>query len=192
VPAGNAHSAAEVARLVRQCLLEGRRVKIERLGVFKPARSGGFEFIPDQKPTVFLAYAAEDRPLVDQLFTELQEAGFAPWMDHRKLLPGQNWPRAIEGAIETADFFVACLSRRSVRKRGTFQSEMRYALDCARRAPFDDIYFVPVRLDRCDVPAEIRKQLQYIDLFPSFDSGARRLIQLIRCEVERRAGRPAE
>jgi len=189
VAAANTHSANAVARVVRQCLLEGRRVEIERLGVFRPTTGGGFEFQPNRKPTVFLAYAVEDSALVDRLFTHLEKAGFKPWMDRRKLLPGQNWPRAIEGAIETADFFVACLSRRSIGKRGTFQSELRYALDCARNAPFGDIYFIPVRLDRCEVPAEIRKQLQYIDLFPDLDTEAGKLIQLIRTEILRREQR---
>jgi hypothetical protein len=44
----------------------------------------------------------------------------------------------------TADFFAACLSANSIRKRGTFQREMRHA-DCACTAPFDDVYFILVR-----------------------------------------------
>ena len=178
---------AHVARLVARCLAEGRRVEIERLGVFRPDGGGGFHFQPNQKPSVFLAYAAEDGAQVERLFTALERARFQPWMDRRKLLPGQNWPRAIEGAIETADFFVACLSQRAVSKRGTFQSEVRYALECARAAPFEDIYFIPVRLDDCRVPAQIEKQMQYIDLFPDAAAGTRRLIQMIRKEARRRA-----
>jgi hypothetical protein len=107
-------------------------------------------------------------------------------MDRRKLLPGQNWPRAIEGAIETADFFVACLSERSIGKRGAFQSEIRYALDCARSAPMEEIYFIPVRLDECRVPAQIQKQLQYVDLFPEQSEGTRQLVRVLRKEVRRR------
>lgn len=177
---------AQVARLVARCLAEGRRVEIERLGTFRPDGDGGFHFQPDHKPSVFLAYAAEDGPQVDRLFTALEKAGFQPWMDRRKLLPGQNWPRAIEGAIETADFFVACLSQRAVSKRGTFQSEVRYALECARSAPLEDIYFIPIRLDDCKVPPQIEKQLQYIDLFPDIAAGTNRLVQLIRKEARRR------
>ena len=131
---GETASVRELARLLRQCLREGRAVHVDRLGTFLPAAGGGFTFQPDAKPRVFLAYAAEDAAGVERLYDALEKAGFTPWMDRRKLLPGQNWPRAIEGAIETADFFVACFSKASVRKRGNFQSELRYALDCAREA----------------------------------------------------------
>ena len=64
-------------------------------------------------------------------------------MDEHKLLPGQNWPRAIESAIETSDFFLACYSANSVNKKGGFQAEIRYALDCARQIPLEEIFIVP-------------------------------------------------
>ena len=35
-----------------------------------------------------------------------------PGMDARKWMPGQNWSRAVEAAIETSDFFLACFSTR--------------------------------------------------------------------------------
>ena len=178
--------AGEMSRVIRRSLREGRRVEIERLGVFQPAPGGDVEFRPSSKPKVFLAYATEDGTTVGSLYTRLARGGCDPWMDRRKLLPGQNWPRAIEGAIETADFFVACLSTRAIRKRGTFQSEMRYALDCARAAPIDDIFFIPVRLDECRVPRQIQRETQYVDLFPEFEAGARRLLQMIRKEWRRR------
>ena len=101
-------------------------------------------------------------------------------MDVRRLLPGQNWPRAIESAIETSSFFVACFSTRSVNQWGGFQAEIRYALDCARRVPLDDIFVVPVRLDACRVPRSIQRELQYIDLFPDWERGVRRLVAMMR------------
>lgn len=101
-------------------------------------------------------------------------------MDKQKLLPGQNWPRAIEHAIEASDFFVACFSQRAVSKRGQFQAELRYALDCAARLPLEQIYLIPVRLEECQVPLRISRQFQYLDLFPDWDKGARRLAAAMR------------
>jgi hypothetical protein len=178
--------ARRVAAVIRRCLREGRRVEIERLGEFQPVPGGGFRFVAEQRPSVFLAYVSEDAEKVERLSVILERAGYDAWMDRRKLLPGQNWPRAIERAIESADFFVACLSRHAVNKRSCFQGEMRFALDCARRVPFDQVYFVPARLEDCAVPLRIEQQLQVIDLFPELESATQRLIQFIRTEMRRR------
>jgi len=179
-------SARHVAAVIRTCLKEGHRVEIERVGEFRPVCGGGFRFVPERRPSVFLAYVSEDASQVEHLCELLEAAGFDAWMDRRKLLPGQNWPRAIERAIENADFFVACLSRHSVNKRSCFQGEMRFALDCARRVPFDQVYFVPARLEACSIPLRIEQQLQRIDLFPDIDASAKRLIGFIRSEMRRR------
>ncbi|HZT30207.1 MAG TPA: toll/interleukin-1 receptor domain-containing protein [Bryobacteraceae bacterium] len=181
----HASSAGEVARILLQCLQDGRRVEIDGLGVFLPDRRCGFRFLAKTQPKVFLAYVQEDARAVDQLFDNLRASGFEPWMDRRKLLPGQNWPRSIEGAIETCDFFVPCFSHRSVSKKGGFQAEIRYALDCARRVPLDEIFLIPVRLDDCAVPARIQKEWQYLDLFPDWDRGMRKLLAVMHRQLAR-------
>jgi len=179
----------ELARIVTRGLATGKTVEIDGLGIFSPDPKHGFRFEPRSLPQVFLSYAREDAAIVDRLYEALNRARFASWMDSRKLLPGQNWPRAIESAIESSDFFVACFSRRSVRKKGGFQAEIRYALDCARQLPLDEIYIVPVRLDDCEVPRSIQHEFQYVDLFPDWGAGIARLLEMLRREVKSR--RPA-
>jgi hypothetical protein len=180
-------SALEVARLVRRCLEQGSSVEIERLGTFRPKSKGGYEFVPLSLPNVFISYVEEDYAIARRLYAYLKQNGFTPWLDRKNLLPGQNWPRAIERTIETSDFFLACLSTRSVRKRGSFQSELRWALECARRLPLDDVFVVPVRLEECRVPCRIQQQLQYVDLFPAFEKGAARVAAMLRKEWTRRS-----
>ncbi len=181
----------QVARIVLRGVLAGKTVEIDGLGIFYPDTRRGFRFVPRALPQVFIAYCKEDEELARRLSEDLNLAGFSPWMDVRKLLAGQNWPRAIEAAIENSDFFVACFSGQSVRKKGGFQSEIRYALDCARQVPLDEIYIVPVRLDECALPRTIQHELQYIDLFPDWDGGMERLLTMLRREVERRRPVPA-
>ena len=168
-----------LAHLVVLSLAQGRAVDIDGLGAFFPDARRGFRFEP-RAPQVFLAYGSEDRDAAGRLCDALEAAGFAAWMDRRKLLPGQNWPRAIEAAIEASDYFVACFSRRSVNRWGGFQAEIRYALDCARRVPLDEIFVIPVRLDDCRVPRSIQRELQSIDLFPDWDRGVRRILSTMR------------
>jgi TIR domain-containing protein len=176
----------QVADVVLRSLSAGEAVEIDGLGVFHPDPSRGFRFEPRRLPRVFLAYVEEDRVPVLHLFDALEDGGFTPWMDVRKLLPGQNWPRAIDAAIETSDFFVPCFSRNSVAKKGGFQAEIRYALDCARQVPLDQIFIVPVRLDGCRVPRAIQREYQYVDLFPDWSRGLRRLQHMMRQESSRR------
>jgi hypothetical protein len=184
-------SCQQVARIVLRGVAEGKSVEIDGLGIFYPDARRGFRFVPRALPQVFIAYGAEDEPLAARLYEDLNRDGFRPWMDVRKLLAGQNWPRAIEAAIESSDFFVACFSGNSVRKKGGFQSELRYALDCARRVPLDEIYIVPLRLDDCAVPRIIQHELQYIDLFPDWAAGVDRLLAMLRREVEHRRPVPS-
>jgi len=172
--------ARQVAQIVIRGVAAGKAVEIDGLGVFQPDPASGFRFEPATRPQVFLAHGKEDQEIVSRLYDALEAAGFAPWMDIRRLLPGQNWPRALESAIETSDFFIACFSSNSVSRKGGFQAEIRYALDCARQLPLDQIFMVPVRLDNCNVPRMIAREYQYIDLFPNWERGVRRIVQSLR------------
>jgi hypothetical protein len=169
-----------ILTILKQSLEQGHSVDIDGLGSFRTSTRGVYEFLAESRPQVFVAYAAEDLLVVRRLCDSLAAAGCHPWLDQEKLLPGQNWPRAIERAIEIADAFVVCFSRRSVTKFGQFQSELRYALDCARRQPLDQVFVVPVRLEPCEVPVRITRELQYVDLFPDWERGIRRVVRSVR------------
>ncbi|HXN49844.1 MAG TPA: TIR domain-containing protein [Bryobacteraceae bacterium] len=181
----------EIARIVLKCLEKGGEVEIDGLGLFRPDEHGSVVFLPQIQPKVFLAYAVEDRSAAERLFEGLLASGFDPWMDSRKLLPGQNWPRAIEQAISVSDFFVACFSGRSIPKRGHFQSELRYALDCASRLPLDEVYLIPVRTESCSVPARVQREFQYVDLFPDWEKGLQSILTVIRQQLRVRSRRRA-
>ncbi len=121
--------------------------------------------------------SGEDLAEAIKLYDRLAEAGLDPWIDKRKLLPGQNWPRAIETAIHSAHFVVACFSRRSVSKRGSFQCELRYAMQCALRVPLDEIFLIPVRLEPCVVPPRITRRIHYVNLFPCWETGFAKILK---------------
>jgi hypothetical protein len=178
----NAKLTARVARTVRQALEQGNAVEIPWLGTFLPGRRQGFRFIAQTRPRVFIAYVEEDLAPAAKLYRALERSGYHTWLDKKKLLPGQNWPRAIESAIHASDFFVACFSRRSTAKRGSFHSELRYALACAAKVPLDEIFFIPVRLDDCLVPWRISRKIQYVDLFPGWGKGVDRVLAIMRAQ----------
>ncbi len=168
------------AHLVSEALKHGARVEIDGLGTFRRDAANRYSFIRKALPKVFIAYAHEDAEAADRLFDAFAENAFDPWIDRRKLLPGQNWPRAIQNALETSDFVVTCFSTNSVDKKGGFQTEIRYALEFGSRIPLDDIYLIPVRLDDCRVPARIQREVQWVDLFPSWKKGLQKVLRIMR------------
>ena len=166
------------ARFIDRCVREGRPVAIEGAGTFE-LEGSDVVFRPSKGANVFIAYAKEDRTEARKLYRALKSEGLEPWMDERNLLPGQNWPRAIERAVELSDYVVACFSSRSVAKRGFFHAELRYALDVAACVPLDEIFLIPVRLSDCKLPLQIARQTQYIDLFPEWEVGIRALVNVM-------------
>jgi len=179
-------SAEELGRLIQRYLKRSETVEIDGLGTFACSDEGKISF-RGNGPRVFIGYAVEDVVAAERIFADLLKRGCSPWLDRRKLLPGQNWPRRIEDAIESADFFIACFSQRSANKRGGFQAEIRYAMDCASRVPLDDVFFIPVRLDACPVPARIQRETQYVDLFPDWAEGMSRIYKIIDRQRRRAA-----
>jgi TIR domain len=174
------HDDELFAHLVLEALKHGARVELDGLGVFQRDGENNYSFERKSTPKVFIAYAHEDAVAAERLFDGFTASGFDPWMDRRKLLPGQNWPRAIQYALETSDFVVTCFSSNSVAKKGGFQAEIRYALDCGSRLPLDDVYLIPVRLDECRVPARIQREVQWVDLFPTWKRGFQRMLKIMR------------
>jgi len=165
---------------MRGALERGQTVEIDGLGTFGTAAGGEYEFLAQTKPRVFIAYVEDDLVRARRLRDGIAEAEVSPWMDKDNLLPGQDWPRAIRRAIEISDAFVGCFSTQSIAKRGPFQIELRWALRCARRMPLDETFVIPVRFDGCCVPRQIQERSQYVDLFPDWDAGMKRVIRALR------------
>jgi len=174
---------AHILAIVRRALDGGKTVEIDGLGTFRPTHRGNqrsYELIPQRQAQVFVAYVQEDLALALRLRDGIAAAGCAPWLDKDKLLPGQNWPRAIRRAVEISDCFVACFSQRAIIKRGHFHSELRWALECARLRPLEATFLVPVRFEACEVPGRIAEQLQYVDLFPDWETGMKKVVRAVK------------
>jgi hypothetical protein len=189
MPATSANLGELLAKLIRQCAVEGDAVHLDGIGEFVGDDRNGLRFIAETAPSVFIAYVTEDSANAMRLYDELEAAGLRPWMDKRRLMPGQNWPRAIQNAIERADFFVPCFSEVAVGKKGQFPQELRIALRCADRLPLDDNFIIPVRFEECVVPARIQSAIQYVDLFGDWTGGVRRLTDAVWHEFGQRLSR---
>lgn len=115
-----------------------------------------------KKPKVFLSYARDDAAVANEIYEFLVNNSCDPWIDKINLTPGQDWHLEIQKAIRNADFFVACLSTRSVSKKGYIQKELKTAFEILDEMPEGKIFFIPIRLDDCEIPDRARNK-QWLD-----------------------------
>jgi hypothetical protein len=119
-----------------------------------------------RKLNVFICHASQDKPVVRELYQQLlTEDWIDPWLDEEELLPGQDWNLEIEKAVESSDAVIVCVSGVSVAKEGYVQKELRRVLDIALEKPEGSIFVIPVRLDDCALPRQL-KDRQSLNYFP--------------------------
>ena len=112
---------------------------------------------------LFLSYAKEDSNQVQEIADRLWQDGFLTWLDNKDLLPGDNWRIQIQEAIEIADYILVFLSTASLSKTGYVQAELKYALEQAKLRPSAKRYIIPILLEPCEPPSDLR-HLQWLDL----------------------------
>lgn len=133
---------------------------------------------------VFLSYAKENFKEAKRLFNFLNaHPTIDVWMDKISLGAGADWKEEIMNQIEASDYVILLLSSHSTEKRGFFQKEMSFALECATEIPSDKIYLLPVRLDNCEIKKRYLKNKQYVDLFPDWNEGATRIIDAMKSHL---------
>ena len=112
---------------------------------------------------VFISHAKEDIEYAEDLYDFLIENNYEPWLDKKKLRVGANWDYEIKKALKNSTFVILLLSSNSVNKRGYIQREFKYALEYSETKLNDDIYIIPILLDKCKVPDDLSK-FQWIEI----------------------------
>lgn len=140
--------------------------------------------VPDKQWDVFVCYAKEDLECARTLYAELRKAGVTPWMAYEDILPGQDWEYEITQALTRSRYVLALLSSNSVSRHGFIQKELTHALDVVNDLPPSSIFLIPARLDKCE-PLETRLQrLHWVDLFPDYNEGLRRILRVLKPEAK--------
>jgi hypothetical protein len=134
-----------------------------------------------QRLRIFLCHASTDKEPARILYHVLDVDGLEPWLDEKRLVPGQDWQLEIKKAVTTSHIVIVILSKHAVAKTGFVQKEIRYALDVAEEQPESTIFIIPLRLEPCDVPKRL-SQWQWVDLFER--NGIDHLMKAIRLRAE--------
>jgi len=135
----------------------------------------------------FISYVRENQTEVERLRDSLQQFKVDTWLDRDSIEPGSNWRKALSNAIQKGSFFLACFSQESINKPQSYmEEEIRLAIKELNSTIIKKQWFIPIRFSECDIPSlplsdgrDIR-DIQWIDMFPDWDSGMRLLINAIR------------
>ena len=126
---------------------------------------------------IFLTYAHSDKNAVRHLYDRMTRNHLKVWLDEKELSPGQNWKHEIRQAILRSDVVLVCLSRQFSKQGGYRHEELKLAIERAKSLPENEIFIIPVRLEKCEVPERLR-QWQYVNLFEA--DGFARLLGVLK------------
>jgi TIR domain/SIR2-like domain len=121
----------------------------------KPAPATGAapaRFLPPSREmpahAVFISYAREDLPAVQQIKAALDAVGISTWFDLERLEAGDDYDRKIRGNIARCSYFIPVVSATTQRRlEGYFRREWSYALDRARNMAEGALFILPVSID---------------------------------------------
>ena len=142
---------------------------------------------------VFISYCHENKTIVDRLCQVLASHDIHIWLDRDNRGPGTPWKQAIQQAIQHGNFFIACFSTEASARNQTYMSEeLKVAIEELHRRPVDKVWFVPVKLNACEIPnidiggGETLRSLQYVDLHEDWETGIQRLLNTISVTLHSR------
>jgi hypothetical protein len=102
----------------------------------------------------FVSYSRADKDIVTKLVLALKADGFPIWMDTINIPPGVPWDNEIEKALTACEFVMVIMTPASVASENV-KDEIGYAFRCDKR-------FIPIMLEKCDIPLRLHR-LQYVD-----------------------------
>lgn len=127
-----------------------------------------------KRSKIFISYSSKDRLPVERLAEKLKAEGLDVWTD-REILPGEDWQRAIETALDEASVFLFILSRNALEspwQQLEFGMALRSAVGQSKKT------VIPVLLggtDRAALPLFLRNH-QTIEIDPGEEERAVELI----------------
>ena len=102
--------------------------------------------MPDN--AVFISYAREDLPAVQQIKAGLEAAGITTWFDLDRLEVGDDYDRKIQRNIMRCSYFIPVVSANTQRRlEGYFRREWSYAMDRVRNMADGALFILPMSID---------------------------------------------
>jgi hypothetical protein len=97
---------------------------------------------------VFISYAREDLPAVQQIKAGLEAVGVTTWFDMDRLEVGDDYDRKIQRNIARCSYFIPVISATTQRRlEAYFRREWSYAMDRVRNMADGALFILPVTID---------------------------------------------
>ena len=136
---------------------------------------------------IFISYVSENIEIVDRLCQELKSHGIQVWLDRNDINPGSRWEQAIRRAIQQGAFFIACFSKEyNAREKTYMNEELTIAIEALRQQPTDRIWFIPVKLNECEIPdrdiggGETLQAFQHVNLYEDWEGSIQRILKVVQ------------
>lgn len=131
--------------------LHSRWVARRRPGAAAPV-AAPVRFLPPAREmpdnAVFISYARDDLPAVQQIKADLEAAGITTWFDMDRLEAGDDYDRKIRRNIARCSYFIPIISATTQRRlEGYFRREWSYAIDRTRNMADEALFILPVSVD---------------------------------------------
>ena len=137
----------------------------------------------------FISYCHTNKAAVDRLYNCFTARGINVWLDRNDLQPGMRWKDAIQQAIHQGTYFIACFSQESNARDQTYmREELSLAVEKLRERPFDKVWFIPVKLNACEIPdidlggGTTLRDLQYVNLYENWETGIQQIVDVMLSE----------
>ncbi len=132
---------------------------------------------------VFISHAHQDANFAHRLAKDLQKHGWHVWIAPDSIRPGEKWGEAIDRGLGESGIFVAALSPAAVQSRWV-KNETYVAIELESKGC---IRFVPLDVERCDVPG-LWNVYQRVSFLGSYADGLKALL----ADLEQTGQLPAE
>ena len=140
----------------------------------------------ENMPSAFISYVKEDLLPVTRIANVLREFEVTVWMDNTALKPGLQWQDQIRKGIADGDFFLACFSEAYIGRQKTYMNEeLTLAIEELRQRPTDRAWFIPVKLNPCEIPdrsigaGESVCSIQWVDVYTDWTNGIEKLLSVV-------------
>jgi len=126
----------------------------------------------EKQRKTFLSYSRANKDFAVKLAKELKAEGFPVWLDQLDIPLGSRWDVEVEKALTESEIFMVIMTQASIQSDNVLD-EIGYAIDNGKR-------FLPVLLEKCNVPLRLRR-FQYVDFTDkSFDEGVESAKEVLR------------